>query len=849
MIRKLHIFVLMLGLVVLVSSCSTTAHLPEDEVLYTGITDISFGEKVKKVKKKEKKKEEKGVITAINDAYESVERVLSGEALSKKVPDMSDLTQFERDSLKADREMVDEAVALVKDEVTAVLSIAPNNSLLGSAKYRFPLPVGLWFYNGFVGKERRFGKWVFNTFAATPKLISSVNPALRARVAQNVLHNNGYFHGKVTWEVYPHASNPRKAKVGYTVYPRQFFRLDSIAYLNFSPVADSLIRSKASRSLLHRNQPFTASSLSEERNRLNSLFRNNGFYYCQPEFFSYRADTLQRKDWVQLQVVPSRELPLIAGRQFYIRNTRWHLVDPLRGTEETDSVGRRGAVRMFYAGHGRKRKPSVRFGVLRRYILYKKGDLYRQVLNDVMQERIGELGIFSQVSLNYTPSDTTSTCDSLDVDIYTVLDKPYDAEFKATATKKSNGLLGPGLSFDMTRRNAFHGAEALNFHLYGSYEWQTGANVQNASSNMLNSYEYGTSLSLDYPYIKFGRLGRPFLRKGVSTTSFKLESDWMNRAGYFGRVSFGARVTLSYKRKLTEANFRAGNHKPLVKHEFTPFRLDYDVQLHSTHAFDSILNANQALAVSMRNQFVPSMQYVLTTNSSHGSTHPGTFTLTLKEAGNVFSGLYACFGQKFSQVDKHLFGVPFAQYIKGVAEFSKLHDVGRSGVKMAGRVLLGAVYSYGNATIAPYNDLFTIGGANSIRAFTIRSIGPGSYSPANGKFSYVDQVGDLKFEANVECRFPIVGNLAGAVFLDCGNVWLMKNNENHPGGAFRLKNLGKELALGTGLGFRYDLQFLVVRFDVGVGLHAPYDTGRSGYYNMTKFGKSLGYHLAIGYPF
>lgn len=845
--RKSYIYLSLLLLSALLAACSTTAHLPEDEVLYTGITDITFGEKAGKTKE-EKQKQEKdvGVITAINDAYESVERVLTGNSLPK---DDVQLTSFQRDSLKADREMLDEASSLVREEVTGVLGIAPNNSLLGSSKYRFPLPFGLWFYNGFVGKESRFGKWVFNTFSTTPKLISSVNPSLRAKVAQNVLHNYGYFRGSVQYEVYPHKSNPRKAKVGYKVETGQLFRLDSIAFLRFSPVADSLIRTTSSRSLLRRNQPFTAASLSEERERLNTLFRNNGFYYCQPSYFSFRADTLQRKDWVQLQVVPSRELPATAGRRYYLRNTRIHLVDPLAGSTETDSLGRNEAFRMYYAGRGKKHKPSVRYGILRRNILYKKGDLYRQAVSDIMQERISGLGIFSQVSLDYTPADTTSSSDSLDVNIYTVVDKPYDAEFKATATKKSNGLLGPGISFGMTRRNAFHGAEALNFQVYGSYEWQTGAHVQKSSSGIMNSYEYGTSLSLDYPYIKFGRLARPFLRKGLSSTSFKLEADWMNRAGYFGRVSFGARVTLGYQKKLTESYFRSGSHKPIVKHEFTPFRLDYEVQLHSTQAFDSILNANQALSVSMRNQFVPSMQYVLTTNSRPGSGHPGVFTLTLKEAGNVFSGLYACFGQKFSQPDKHLFGVPFAQYIKGVAEFTKLHRVGHSGVKMAGRVLLGAIYSYGNASVAPYNDLFTIGGANSIRAFTIRSIGPGSYRPANGQFSYVDQVGDLKFEANVECRFPLVGNLGGAVFLDCGNVWLMKNNESHPGGAFRFRNLGKELALGTGLGLRYDLDFIVVRFDVGVGLHAPYDTGRSGYYNMPKFGKSLGYHLAIGYPF
>lgn len=830
---KLLMLALMVVLALGIESCSTTANLPEDEILYTGITDISFGRKSKKVKPLKGK--DAGVITAIDDAYKNVERLLNGEGLPPSVADINELTKFQRDSLNADAELCSDAVNTVKNEVEAVLSITPNNSLLGSAKYRFPLPIGLWAYNRFVGRQRGFGKWMFNTFAATPVTISTVNPSLRTKVARNVLHNYGFFRGEVTYDLVGQ-KNPRKAKVAYSVYPHQLYRLDSIAYLHFTPQADSLIRQHQRESLLHRNDPFTARALDEERNRLNTLFRNNGYYYCQPAFFTYRADTLQRKDWVQLQVVPSRTLPPTVGQRYYLRNATIHLYDALRGYEFNDSVGRRGAIKMRFVDNSGKHKPSVRFRILRRHVFFKKGDLYRQRIDDLMREKLGELGIFSQVAVGYAPIDTTMTCDSLDVNIHAVLDKPYDAEFKVKATSKSNGMIGPVLSFGMTKRNAFHGAEALNFQVYGSYEWQTGSNQQ-GSSSLMNSYEYGASLSLDYPYIKFGRLANKLTRKALSSTSFKLDADWLNRAGYFGRVSFGARVVLTYQRKRG------------IKHEFTPFRLDYDLQLHSTEKFDSIVNSNQALYISMRNQFVPSMQYVLSSQSRPKSRHPGTFTFTFKEAGNVTSGIYSCFGKRFNEKDKHLFGVPFAQYVKAVAEFTKSHYVGYSNVQIAGRVLLGAVYSYGNADIAPYSDLFAIGGANSIRAFSVRSIGPGSYHPANGRYSYVDQVGDLKFEANVEARFPIVGSLNGAVFVDCGNVWLMNNNADHPGGAFKFSNLGKQLALGTGAGLRYDLDFLVIRFDVGVGIHAPYETGKSGYYNMTKFSKSLGYHFAIGYPF
>ncbi len=818
----------------LFTSCYETRFLPEGEVLYDGIGEVNYG--IKKQQKAEKQSEEEGVITAVADAYAGVESLLTGNGvIQKEEVRKEDMTPAQLDSLKRSEVLDRETAALVREEIEAVLSIAPNNSLMGSSSVRLPLPIGLWFYNGFVGAKSKFGKWVFNTFAADPKFITTVNPRVRAQVAQNVLHNYGYFGGQVTYDVQP-GKNPRKAKVSYTVLPGALHRLDGIEYQLFPAKADSLIRSTQHQSLLHTGRSFTTSSLDGERTRLSELFRDNGYYFCQPTFFTYRADTLQRPGWVQLQVRPSRDLPARVGQRYHLRNTYIYLTD-VGGDGETfrDSTGRR-SVRMFFDDPVRHR-PALKYGVVRRLLFYQKGDLYRQSLQDFVQEKVSALGVFSSVSMDYVPADTTAACDSLDVIMRLNLDRPYDAEFKVNAATKSNGYVGPGLNFSMSKRNAFRGAETLGFRAYGSYEWMTGANAHGHSSSVLNSYEYGTSLSLDYPQIRLFGLGRKFLRHSLSSTSFKVEANWLNRAAYFGRVSFGARVDYTLQRK------------PTIKHELTLFRLDYNVQLRSTEAFDSIVSANQALYVSMRNQFVPSMQYTLTMSSRRTARNPRGLTLTLKEAGNVTSGIYAAFGSPFNEKDKHLFGVPFAQYFKATAEFTDRIKLFHTRTYLAARVMAGAVLSYGNATIAPYNDLFSIGGANSIRAFSLRSIGPGSYNPARSGYSYIDQMGDLKFECNLEYRFPVISSLYGAVFLDAGNVWLMRNNEDHPGGAFHFRNALKELALGTGAGLRYDLDFIVLRFDVGVGLHAPYETTKSGYYNMPSFGKSLGFHFAVGYPF
>lgn len=813
------------------TACSTTANLPEGEMLYTGIKDLTYGDGPKA---KKKKASEEGVITSLAEAYKTVDDILTKKDSSLpqvvlEKSENSELTKEQRDSAKVEKALVDNAYYSATEEVEAALAYPPNNSFLGSSSLRVPFPMGLWVYNGFVNKKSLVGKWIFDSFAATPVFLSSVNPEVRAKVAQNTLRNHGYFQGTVDYNVLT-SKNPRKAKVSYTIYPRRLYRLDSIAYVRFPTVSDSLIRATTRLSLLRKGDPFSVLNLDAERNRLYQLFRNNGYYYFKPEYVSFLADTIQKPYHVQLRVVPTANLSQQVKNRYYMGKTKITIYNPDLYTVG-DSVVFRDFT-MFFSD--KNKKPPVRFGAIRRNLYYQRGSLFQQDLHTFIQERISAMGVFSQVNMKYVPRDTTETCDTLDVEIMAVLDKPYDGEFETKVTSKSNGQIGPGVSFGMSKRNAFRGAETVKFEVHGAYEWQTNSTVQGKSA-VINSYEYGTSLSLDYPRLVIPS-GRKLSRRARTSTSFVLNASWLNRAGYFNMVSLGARVAYTYQGSRT------------VKHEFIPFRLDYDELLHTTSDFDSIMDANQALYVSMRNQFVPSMRYIFTYSSTPHARNPRSFTFEVKESGNVTSGIFAAFGQSFNQKDKKLFSVPFAQFLRFTAEYRESFKVAARSY-IATRVTAGVIYSYGNSVSAPYNDLFSVGGANSIRAFTVRGVGPGRYHPGKSAYSYIDQMGDLKFEVNAEYRFPIISSLYGAVFLDAGNVWLLKNDKGRPDGEFNLSGIGKDLALGTGVGLRYDLDFLVLRFDVGVGIHAPYDTGKSGYYNMPKFKDSLGYHLAVGYPF
>ena len=852
-------------ILLLLCSCSETKNLAENETLYVGIKEIAYD---RMPKHQGESNDTTGVIAALGNAYNTVAGLIEGDASAREA-----LNAIQGDSLAAhvspftplpiDAKKDREAYATAKSEVEGALAHAPNNSLMGSSYYRQPLAIGLWTYNRYVGSTSRFGKWMFNTFAASPIYITTVNPRVRAQVAQNTLRNYGYFRGQTAYSELPQ-KNPKKAKVSYEIHPGPLFHIDSIAYLGFPLRADSLIHATQRLTKLHRGDPFSVPNLDAERTRLSTTFRNNGYFYFRPEYIVYRADTVARPLHVQLQVVPSADTPDQARRQYYMGRTRinlyeneaFTLVDTLSRPEKISRSMRRQMARYMkqhpeiaermarrnripsvtMAYSGKPGRPPLKMRAIRRYINYRQGSLYDLRSLQAMQDNLVAMGIFSQANVRLSPRDTTATCDTLDTEITLRLDKPYDAEFKGNISTKSNGLVGPGVSFSMSKQNVFRGAETLSLDAYGSYEWMTGAQMKGKHS-LMNSYEWGAAINLAYPRLLLLGLGQRFNRRAKATTTYKLSADWLNRSGYFSRVSFGARVSHTYQRRSR------------VFHEVVPFRLDYEKQLHTTAKFDSIITNNQALYASLRDQFVPSAQYTVTLTNPASRYHQRRITLSIKEAGNLTSLGYRIGGKPFTEKDKNLFGVPFAQYIRLTAEYTHRYRIGQTQTYLCWRAFGGIIHSYGNATIAPYADLFTVGGANSIRAFGVRSIGPGSYHPGHSHYSYIDEMGDLKLEANLEYRFPLVSNLHGALFMDAGNVWLMKKDENRPGGTINARSLAREIALGTGFGLRYDLSFLVIRFDVGIGLHAPYDTGKSGYYNMTKFWDSLGFHLAVGYPF
>lgn len=758
--------------VIIAASCSTTSRLAEDETLYTGVKKFEItpaaGEKV----------------TADVDTY-----------------------------------------------LFDAINVKPNNSLY-SPYFRSPFPIGLWVYNHWDAESKGLKGWFYNKLVEQPVVIDDVNPALRVEMMKSILDNHGYFSGNAKYELLPDKKNDKKAKLSYFVTLGKPYNFSNVEYTGGRIPLLHAIDSIARRSeYLKPGQRYITDSLSYFRENIAAQVRNLGYYYFQPDFIEFMADTIQTPGSVSIKMVLADNINPAALKKYYVGdvvttvNNMWG-----RGTPDTLQTRRGTLIKVMPV--------KLRDDLVPSCLRFRKGRVVRVRDIDQTQLNLSRMGIFSTVNIDVTPLDSLHGRDTIDYKVTCTLDQPMEASLEFQATSKSNSYIGPAVVASLTNKNLFGGGEQLTTQLTAGYEWQTGRGANKENTTSVNSYEFGLSSTLSFPRL----LAPKFVdrsRRYINWTRLTLSADLLNRPDYFKMVQFGTSFGWEWHANRNSLN------------EFTPFKLTYTKMLSTTAAFDSAMVQNPAVALSFRNQFIPLMSYSYTYDKVIDKNNSLLWTFNIMEAGNVFSAVWGLAGKKNGE--KKMFGTPFSQFVKAQSQLvysCKLLHHRDAKQWLVFRVFAGAAHAYGNSTQVPYSEQFYIGGANSLRAFGVRSVGPGSYHPGdNVKNGYYDQTGTFKFEFNTEWRFPLMGYLHGALFLDAGNVWLLKKDELRPGGALGEGNFFKELAVNTGVGLRFDMEMLVIRGDLGIGIHAPYDTGKSGYYNMTSFKNSLAFHIAIGYPF
>ena len=320
---------------------------------------------------------------------------------------------------------------------------------------------------------------------------------------------------------------------------------------------------------------------------------------------------------------------------------------------------------------------------------------------------------------------------------------------------------------------------------------------------------------------------------------------------------------------------------PNSRHEFSPITLSYQYLNSTTDKFEDLKDSILYLDAVMGDKFIPKMRYTYTYTSPSSYRNPIRWETTLEEAGNAVSLWHRLGGHRFDEKEKTLFKNPYSQFLRLETDFTKTWSLGISS-SLVGHVNAGIIYSYGNSHESPYSEMFYAGGANSIRAFPVREVGPGEFTTLGTRdrqFSYLMRNGDLKLVGNLEYRMPLFGNLHGAAFIDIGNTWRLK--DIYLGDRELLEQIGgkegalylalydflkeyckmmkfepsrffSDIAIGTGIGLRYDLGFLVIRVDWGFAIHNPeldLLSDRNGYFNPGSFKDMQTLHFAIGYPF
>ena len=711
----------------------------------------------------------------------------------------------------------------VDDQLKQAINVAPNNCLI-SPSIRYPFPLGLWVYNNWPNPPSGFKHWIYKKLAADPVLISEVRPEARTAMLSTILDNNGYFNHTVNYEL-AQGKNKKKASVIYNVITGPAYELDSIIMLPDTCRLNHMIDSIASRSrYLRRGQRYCTDSLSQLRVNIANALRNRGYYFFNPSYIEYLADSTITPGKIALKLDIADDLPHFALQRYRTGTITTRVYRNEGGGTPDTLTTRRGEVIVM-------RPARLRDDLIPSCITFRTGKTFSVRDMNNTQAYLARLGIFNGITINAVP-DSTAAEPTLNVDIACTFDTPLEASVEVNVSSKSNSYLGPGATVGVTSRNLFGGGEQFNISLTGAYEWQTGRN-RGKDASLFNSYEFNLSTSLAFPRLLAPRF-IPRRRRQLNWTRISLSADLLNRPHYFRLAEFNTAFTYDW---------RVSRH---VTNSFTPFKLSYTKLINTTEAFDSVMDANPAIAESFRSQFIPQLSYSYTYERNFHNRHTLNITFTVQEAGNLFWSIWELAGQKG---EKKLFGTPFSQFVKGT--FQVVYGRRISGQHwIVSRMAVGAAHAYGNSSQVPYSEQFYIGGANSIRAFTVRSLGPGSYRPAADAVNgYFDQTGTFKFEANVEYRFPLIGPLHGATFIDLGNVWLLKDDPRRPGGTLRASTFLRDLAVGTGVGLRFDIGMLVVRGDLGIAVHAPYDTGKRGYFNIPKFKDALAFHLAIGYPF
>jgi len=679
-------------------------------------------------------------------------------------------------------------------------------------------------------KDKGFWYWLKYKFGEPPALLENLHPENLDLTMVNRLQNRGYFHAGVDHVIhYKH----KKASVIFTAIPGKPYTLQKIQY----PVGEKSILNEIhnmkTSSLLKPGEQYHLTSFENERNRIDNNLKNKGYFYFSPDFLLFEADTTVGGRGIDVEINLKPEISEELFIPYRIKNVYVSDDFTLRDYHpDTVQIGD-----YYYISSGHRFKPKIILDA----VFFEKDSLYSRTNHFNTLRYLMGLGVYKFTNARFNKDEKEEGL--LNVNILLTPVRKMSLSSEMSAAVKTNNYAGPGLNLIFKNRNLFRGAELLTINLGGRFEVQVGTDTK-------GQYNYEITLdgSLTLPRVVATGIIRKTSRQFVPHSIFTLGGGIFSRVDLYKLYSFN--VSLGYNWKTNEK----------VSHLYRPIDISFTRLAESSPEFEDYLDQNPNIRKSLEEQFIIGTSYTFTLSNMHLTRRKTNFYLneSVDLAGNLVSLLYsATTDEKATPEDPYkLLDVAFSQFARLRNEFRYFYKTGKQS-QLGWRIIVGAGIPYHNSSTMPYVRQFYTGGTNSVRAFPARSVGPGTYQTSDTLNSgFTDQTGDVKLESSLEYRFPIYKYFKGALFLDAGNIWLVNTDENRPGGAFGFKTFYTEFAVGSGFGFRFDFNYVVLRFDYAFPMRKPWlPEGDRWTFDDIDLGSpawrkdNIIMNIAIGYPF
>lgn len=717
---------------------------------------------------------------------------------------------------------------MIKAAAEGAVRPLPNKSFFG-------IRPKLW-RNNLAGEapKTKFERWLKKK-GETPVLISSIKPAVTAGIIDAKLFNLGIFESFTESKI---VEKKRTAKVIYTSHVHQPYIVKDLIYAVSDDSISRLILAEKDRSLIKPGKDYNLDLLKNERIRIDAILKNKGYFYFNPDYLLFKADTSTANRTVTFRLtlkdsIPEDALTVYRINDVYVNQN--YSLNERRTRNAQDTVMVEDVIFL-----GKEERMAIRPKALAKSIYLRKQQVFSRQDHIITLNRLMSMGIFKLVQVNFTENND-SVPGLLDVNILMTPMPKRTFMAELDLVSKSNNYAGPRVNISILNRNTFGGAELLDLKLAGSFEAQMGGTGEN-----LYSYSYNPQIELTFP-----RFLVPFPIKRTSSiyipkTSLLLSYNYLKRVNYFDMRTF--RLVYGFKWK---ENIRK-------EHELNPIDISYTTVGNKSDVFNELLEANPFLKRSYEEQFIAGGSYAFTYNEQMltGKKTQFYFHLNPELAGNIFSLTKIIGGRKVSSDNpSRVAGSVYSQYAK-LSLDGRVYYNFKDKNKLAARFFAGVADPFGNSSVLPYTKQFFSGGPNSIRAFQINSVGPGTFYQDTGNRGFLQMGGDVKLEMNTEYRFTIYRFFKGALFADAGNVWLLKSNPANTGSSFKTSEFLNEIAVGAGLGLRIDVSFFILRFDLAMPLRKPWlEENNRWVIDQINFGSAgwrsdnLVLNVAIGYPF